>query len=177
MFNKDKPNKKPNLPVPIPKKEILELLQKEAPDVFNALTPDNREKLGNTFQAALTKVEIEYCKHYQGPIPPPEDIAAYNQSIPNGADRIMKMAEDQSRHRIEIENRVITSQQKQSERGQIFGLIIGLAGILVGGMLAFLGHEKIGEVIAGGTVVSLVSVFVLGKLSQHFNIGSKRNPR
>lgn len=78
----------------------------------------------------------------------------------------MKMAENQQNHRISIESKVINSQATQSLIGQIFGLILGLVGLGCGTFLAFNGFETVGAIIAGGTVVSLVSVFVIGKKSQ-----------
>ena len=43
--------------------------------------------------------------HYQeqvsvrtGPLPEASELVAYNQVIPNGADRIMKLAESQTQH-------------------------------------------------------------------------------
>ena len=78
----------------------------------------------------------------------------------------MKMAEKQQSHRISIESNVVSSQSSQSKLGQVFGLIIGLAGIGCGTYLASIGQDVVGGIIAGGTVVSLVSVFVLGKKTQ-----------
>jgi uncharacterized membrane protein len=171
MSEKDKKDQTPAISdSPLPQ-QISELLESEAQDVLKQLSKEKREKL-----ISIVK-RYEICRHYQGPIPCPEDIALYNQHIPNGADRIMKMAEDQSKHRMELEKMVVSSQQKQSERGQIFGIVIGVLGIGVGGLLAYLGHDWIGGIIAGTTVISLVSVFVLGKKSQRANLESKQvNP-
>jgi uncharacterized membrane protein len=54
--------------------------------------PGNMRKLVRT-EAAL----------FSGPIPPPDLLERYNQIIPEGADRILKMAEKQSAHRQKIE--------------------------------------------------------------------------
>src|SRR5258705_11795241 len=35
---------------------------------------------------------------YQGPLPPPENFAAYEHVLPGAADRILKMAENQAAH-------------------------------------------------------------------------------
>jgi len=82
----------------------------------------------------------------------------------------MKMAENQQGHRMKIEANVIHGQTLQSKLGQIFGLIIGLAGIGSGTYLASIGATVVGGIIAGGTVVSLVSVFVIGKRIQRKSI-------
>ena len=82
------------------------------------------------------------------------------------SDRIMKMAEIQQTHRIEIEKKVINSEMRQSQIGQVFGFLIGLAGMGFGTFLAYSGEIVVGSIIAGGTVISLVSLFVIGKRNQ-----------
>ena len=67
---------------------------------------------------------------------------------------------------MKIENSVVSSQSVKSNLGQWFGLIIGLFGIGCGTFLAYCGETTVGGIIAGGTVVSLVSVFVIGKRIQ-----------
>lgn len=105
-------------------------------------------------------------RSHSGPLPDAETLIQYNSVIPEGADRIMRMAEKQQEHRMNLENSVISSQSKQSNLGQWFGLIIGLVGIGCGTFLAYCGETTVGGIIAGGTVVSLVSVFVIGKRTQ-----------
>jgi uncharacterized membrane protein len=109
-----------------------------------------------------------------GPLPPAEELLKYEQIAPGCTERLLKMVENQSAHRIQIESLVIASQQKQSARGQIFGLVIGLTGILAGATLAYLGHDWVGGIIAGSTVTGLVSVFVIGKNQQNANLARKR---
>jgi uncharacterized membrane protein len=103
---------------------------------------------------------------HSGPLPDPQSLSAYDQLIPNGADRIMKMAEKQQDHRMKIERTAIGRQTFQSFIGQVFGFLIGLTGIGSGTFLAYNGFTTVGAVIAGGTVVSLVSVFVIGRRSR-----------
>jgi uncharacterized membrane protein len=78
----------------------------------------------------------------------------------------MEMAEKQQSHRIEIEKLVVESQQRQSGRGQIFALIIGISGIGAGTFLAANGHDYVGGIIAGSTVVGLVYAFITGRRKQ-----------
>src|SRR5208283_2804135 len=112
----------PNLPtitptsaVPVPSddfiKEVEELLKEAIPE------KEEREKM------ALVIRHTMRTSSRSGPLPDPKELAAYNGIIPNGADRIMKMAEAQSNHRIQIETCVVTSQQKLEARGQSYGLI------------------------------------------------------
>lgn len=51
---------------------------------------------------------------YSGPIPPPDVLERFNQIIPKGAHRILKMAEKQQAHRHALETKVISSDIKRS---------------------------------------------------------------
>ncbi|HQH25465.1 MAG TPA: DUF2335 domain-containing protein [Bacteroidales bacterium] len=58
------------------------------------------EKLSREEQRKIKSIIISSYQAYSGPVPAPEALEKYNQVIPDGADRIMKMAENQSNHRI-----------------------------------------------------------------------------
>lgn len=155
-------------PVQNTQQEIPEELQ-EIEDDLVSLNPEIfkgvPEKKKREILQSISVVSIQQKSH-SGPLPDADTLIKYNTVIPNGADRIMKMAENQQNHRMALESSVIKSQNNQSKLGQIFGLIIGLVGIGCGTFLAYNGEPTVGGIIAGGTVVSLVSVFVIGKTLQ-----------
>ena len=144
----------------IPKElqKIEENLISFNPEIFKGVSPKKKIEI----LQSVSIVSIQHRSH-SGPLPDADTLIKYNSVIPKGADRIMKMAEAQQFHRMSMENKVITSQSSQSKLGQIFGLIIGIIGIGSGTFLAAMGETTVGGIIAGGTVVSLVSVFVIGK--------------
>lgn len=108
-------------------------------------------------------IDSYLCK---GPLPPPEILKGYNQVVENGAERIVARAEKQSEHRMQLENHAIKEELKQSGRGQIFGFILGVLGLLLATLLAILGHELIAGIFGTTTIVGLVTVFVVGKKTQ-----------
>lgn len=57
---------------------------------------------------------------FSGPLPPPELLAKYNDVIPNGAERIMAMAERQSSHRERLEYRVVDGGVANSDKRILF---------------------------------------------------------
>jgi len=141
--------------------QLIQLEQEiisENPKLFEGIPPKKKQEL----LRAMSFTSIQQRTH-SGPLPDAETLIKYDSVIPNGADRIMKMAEKQQEHRMEIEKNVILGQASQSKLGQWFGLIIGIVGISCGTFLAYSGETTVGGIIAGGTVVSLVSVFVIGK--------------
>ena len=99
---------------------------------------------------------------FSGPLPPPETLAHYNEIIPNGAERIMVMAENQSQHRRELEKKVIKTDSRNSLLGIISALIIGLAAIIIGGAVIYTGHPISGTVLGSTGLTGLVSAFIYG---------------
>lgn len=139
---------------------------RQAKIMFEKLSPEDRAK-------AIQSISVSSFHSYSGPLPSPASLDQYNRIIPDGADRIMKMAENQSSHRIKIEELVIRGQVRESGRGQIFGLILSLLALGSAVVLAFYNHEVVASIIGGTTIVSLASVFVLGKREQKNKLSEK----
>ncbi len=131
------------------------------PQIFEGVNQKKKEEILRSISFTLVQE-----KSHSGPLPDAETLIKYNSVISEGADRIMRMAEKQQEHRMSLESKIILSQTKQSVLGQWFGLIIGIVGIGCGTFLAYSGESTVGGIIAGATVVSLVSVFVIGKKYQ-----------
>lgn len=101
-------------------------------------------------------------------------LARFNEIIPNGADRIVAMAESQQRHRQALEASVVSGNVKAQSRGQWFGFILGLVGI--GGGIGLIAFDKStqGLVAVVGSIAGLATVFVLGKVEQMKERARKR---
>lgn len=149
-------------------KQIEKHLESINPKTFEGIGKRKKDEILRTVTLSLIQE-----KSHSGPLPAPETLDYYNQIIPNGAERIMQMAENQQKHRHQLEAKVIPSQITQSKLGQIFGFILGLVGLGCGTFLAYVGQTYVGGIIAGATVVSLVSVFVIGKKIQKKDLEEK----
>ena len=103
---------------------------------------------------------------FSGPIPPPALLERYNEVIPNGAERIMVMAEKQSAHREALEARVVNGNVANQTRGSIFGFIISLVAIIGGFVLIEQGKnaEGLSSIIA--SLAALVGIFFYSKHEQ-----------
>ncbi len=127
---------------------------------------------GNKSNSNLTKpnsqnaVRVQRTELYAGPLPPPDILAKFEQILPGAADRILKQAETQTQHRIEIEKMVVSSDIKKSFWGLIFGFVLGLSGIGSGVFLATLGFNVFGPLLSGGSLITLVAVFIYGTRSR-----------
>jgi len=137
---------------------------------------DEKQPKRQPNQETDNKVEAYSESHssiWSGPLPPPQVLKDYNSIVPNAADRIIKMAEKQEDHRIAIESIVVDSNVRNEKFGVISGLVIGLSGLTCATICALYGHDWVAAVIGGSTLVSLVSVFVIGKSKREKELSKK----
>lgn len=110
---------------------------------------------------------------FSGPIPPPNLLAEYNSVIPNGAERIMVMAERQSAHRERLEARVIDGNVASQTRGAYFAFIISLVAITGGIGLIYLGRGVDGLAVIIASITGLAGTFIYTKQQQSRELRAK----
>jgi uncharacterized membrane protein len=97
-----------------------------------------------------------------GPLPPPEQLAQYEQIIPGAANRILTLAERQTNHRMEI----ISAQIRQSARGQWLAFILALCFLAGSIWVTLAGSQVVGGILGGATILGVVTIFITGKAQQ-----------
>lgn len=138
---------------------IQENLPEDVNKILDQLTEEQRRVLMGTMVAMEQKM-------YSGPLPPAEEIEAYEHVCPGSADRIITMTEKSLEHRISNEKLIVSEETKQSSRGQIFGFILALFFGIIALILGLYGHEILAGIIASGDIVSLAVIFVLNKVPE-----------
>ncbi|MBP7796081.1 MAG: DUF2335 domain-containing protein [Elusimicrobiales bacterium] len=133
----------------------------------NNKLPDSQNKIPEQSRIMVTS-------HYSGPIPPAAELEKYKNVIPDAPERILKMAENQNAHRIELENFAIHEQISESKRGQIFAFVIALIMIVCGTICILKDHDWAGSIMVGGTLISLVYAFINGKTKQKKDLENKQ---
>jgi len=99
-------------------------------------------------------------RQFSGPLPPPEILVRYNDGIPNGAERIMVMAEKQQDHRIYLEGFVITRDSKRADLGLVLGFVLALLLSGCGAWLIYLGKDITGFALIFAPLAALAGVFI-----------------
>lgn len=107
-----------------------------------------------------------FLRHHSGPLPDPATLAAYEQILPGAAERIFSRFEDQSKHRMAMEAKVIQSNTFSQNWSTVLATATAL--IATAGSI-FLAHE--GQYVAGlsvffGTLFSFLGTYVLGRKFQ-----------
>ena len=113
--------------------------------------PDNKQHL-----------QIVQQSQFSGPLPPPAILAQYDKVVPGAAERILAMAEEQSRHRRAIELQVVSSEIADARRGLRYGLVIGVTAIVGGVVISLYGYPVAGTIFGGAFLVALVGTFIYG---------------
>ncbi|VTY27960.1 Uncharacterised protein [Streptococcus parasanguinis] len=134
--------------------QVTEYIKKQPDDV--------QEKVADILLAR--RVE---SMSYSGPIPHPMLLKEFNDVIPNGADRIMAMAEKQSEHRINIEDKVVNANNRDSFLGVVFAGIIAIL-IVLGAIFLIYNKRSIqGFAILIGASATYIGVFLKSKSSDN----------
>jgi uncharacterized membrane protein len=110
---------------------------------------------------------------YVGPLPKPETLKQFDDIVPGAAERILTQFEEQSRHRRDLEQKVISNDIVLSQRGLTFALVIGVIAIVGGIVTALVGKELAGAFIGGGGVIGLVSAFIYGSQAKRKHLKTK----
>ncbi len=124
----------------------------------------SEEKLARRVEQRL--ISRMTLQSFSGPLPPPEALARYNEIVPNGAERIMQMAENQQRHRHSLEQKVIKANVFDQKLGLILGFVI-MAGVAAAGVwLVSTGRDASGTAALVAAVAGPVSAFIYGRKKQ-----------
>jgi len=158
----------------LPNKELKKIDVAEPEIIIPEEVKPILKKLAPNEQQIVVKALIQVKRTWTGPMPPPDILAGYNDIIPDGAERILRMAEKQSDHRMDMEKIVVNRELNQSGRGQNYALIIVILVLIASFSLIYLGHEVAGGVLGVVDLVALASVFIIGKYGQKKDLQGKR---
>lgn len=133
-------------------------MAKKRPSRPSTKAPAGTHRGGDRALVAAAKTSVSY----QGPLPPPEQFLLYNDGVPDGCERLMRMAESEQAHRQKLEREMVAHNKILSMGGLVCGFIIGVTAI--GGATAciILGQGWPGTVFGGVGLFALVRVFITG---------------
>jgi uncharacterized membrane protein len=116
--------------------------------------------------------------HFSGPLPPPRILAGYNDAIPGGAERILRMAEREQEHRHATQTALIQAETEQDKRltdatieverrglDRATWIVFGFLGGSI--LLGLTGHEIASAALGGTTVVGLAAIFITRTVRRH----------
>lgn len=125
--------------------------------------------------AAGAAMQVQTVSHsFEGPIPPPAILQQYDAAIPGAAERILRLAEQETQHRHNQENSAtqanISAQRKQLDiadyqsravfksdtTGQALGFIVSMACVAGSVYLAVNGQPWVAGALAGLPLAGII---------------------
>lgn len=106
------------------------------------------------------QMHVEHHIEYNGPLPIPSHLEAYENILPGSADRIITMAEKEAEHRHDMETKAIEFAQRDARRGQTFTFIIVMASLIGGIILILNGDSIIGFASLISSLAILAGAFI-----------------
>ena len=104
------------------------------------------------------RVEVQ---QWTGPLPPPAALAKFNEIIPNGADRVMAMAEKEHAHRIAYEAAGLQATTREATRGQYLGAAVSIIAVCGAVYAAHVGaHWSVAVALVGIPVLGMIRAIV-----------------
>jgi len=98
---------------------------------------------------------------WSGPLPHPEALSQFNDIVPNGAERIFRMAEEQQASRIHIESTGLHAAIAEAKRGQLLGASISIVALACATGSIYLGaHWSVSAMLIGVPIMSLTKAIV-----------------
>ena len=111
---------------------------------------------------------------WSGPLPPPAALAGYERVVPGSADRILRLTEDQVKHRRDLERMVVETSTTVERRGQWLAFFIMLAAIAVGGWLIHDGNNGYGVAVVFGALAVIGGTFIYSRRQQQKDLNERR---
>ena len=93
---------------------------------------DSPDAAATADSSRVKRVSIQHTLSFEGPLPPPSILEAYNRVVPNGAERLFAAFEQQVKHRQALESTVVTTNSRLQVRG--FYAALSISGISARGV-------------------------------------------
>lgn len=135
---------------------------------LNSKSSNELNNIENEFDKMPKEEQIEFVqmamqKSFSGPLPPSDDFARYEQVTPGAGDRILKMTEDQAKHRQSLEMKMLKSEVRSTLIGQIMAFIICIIVLIAGIYFVLKGMNGKGFVAIFTPLGFLIGSFLYNK--------------
>ena len=146
-------------------------------------TPNDKNEISRDHEVEIEdipdkKVERAVAKviqsEFSGPIPPPSIIKGYEDILPGTAERIVAMAENQAKHRQEMEKIMVNAEARDSLLGVVFAFILGVGCLVASAIIVICVPEKTGAISSAMVGITGIASIIVGFI-KGTRAGSSKN--
>ena len=127
--------------------KLGQLVTEVSSEIAKEEQEQNKGHIENSEQVATVVARV-MAREFSGPIPSPEVLAEYDEISSGFADRIISMAERQSKHRQDIERAKTFAESRDSFLGVLFAFLLGM-GCIVACVIMVMNVPSAAGVICG----------------------------
>lgn len=113
------------------------------------------------------EASLHMVSAHKGPLPSAQEFALYERIRPGSADIILRMAETEQQHRHATETSVVQSEledmratHKENLLAYWLAFIVVMAFLIAGFALTFYGHDWVGGIMMGTSMVGVIGSFL-----------------
>jgi len=147
-------------------------------EAFDQLPPALRKALSKpgVSPGRVQKTIEAFAEPRNGPLPSVEQLRSYDKVLPGSADRILRMAESQQAHRIEMERTIVREADKPARYAMWLGFGSAALAVALGGVAICTGHDPVEFSLLLTQAATLAGVFVYGRDRQRKERIYQENP-
>ncbi len=132
-------------------------------DKENELTEDRQIEVEDISDKKVERAVAKVIQsEFSGPIPPPSIIKGYEDVLPGTAERIVVMAENQARHRQDMERIMIEAEARDSLLGVLFAFILGVGCLVTSAVIVISVPDKAGAISSAMVGVTGIASIIVG---------------
>jgi uncharacterized membrane protein len=103
-------------------------------------------------------------QQWSGPLPHPAALEQFNQIIPNGAERIIRLVEQEQAHRLQYEQDSLKASVRDTKRGQWMGWSISIAAVAGCIATVYIGaHPTVSVALVSVPIATIVIAIINSK--------------
>jgi uncharacterized membrane protein len=101
-------------------------------------------------------------KNLSGGLPAATELERLEKLAPGTTDRMLRLAEQQQKHRHDWENTALSIHAEERKRSNLYAFLFSVAALICSFGLGYMGQPTAASVIGGGTIATVVTAFVVG---------------
>ncbi|MGN1038056.1 MAG: DUF2335 domain-containing protein, partial [Mailhella sp.] len=116
---------------------------------------------------AQETTSLHMVSSHSGPLPSAHEFALYEKTRPGSADAILRMAETEQLHRHKAENDIISAERDEAKSNHQenmlaywLAFIVVMAFLVAGFTLTLKGHDWVGGIMMGTSMVGVIGSFL-----------------
>jgi uncharacterized membrane protein len=123
----------------------------------------NRNQLSQPDRQVITQNSVTIQSQWEGPLPPPQALAAFDEIVPGGAKLIMDQWKNESDHRRHLQSRALTWEIIERNGSRLLAFAFSMSGLALTAYCVANKAEWVAGFLGVGTVGTVAGALIYQK--------------